>query len=368
MDINELKAKVFEHVNKPEEVGRVASEISESIGKICEVLLRIYKEGNIKARVNPDEIPDPNFKVFAQALNDVLDSIEVKVKEGISSEIEKMMKSFSNIVDVSKEINAVTQQMAKNAQNQSIQIEDIRKAIIELSAASQQISSSIQKAEKLAVDISKSATRGKEGAEKAIEELKNSEKIVVELSDIIKNLGGKSQEIGKIVETIKDISLQTNLLALNAAIEAARAGEAGRGFAVVADEIRKLAENSRVAATKISDLLGEIQTYSAKSVESAGIAKSSVTKAVKTSANALLAFRTIAEAIQRIAAQMQQVSASQQQQAKNIQQVSTTITEIAAAAEENAAGAEEVTASVEGFANSLKEFSKKLEEIRKFKK
>ena len=51
------------------------------------------------------------------------------------------------------------------------------------------------------------------------------------------HLGQAAQEIGKVTETITEISSQTNLLALNATIEAARAGSAGKGFAVVANEI-----------------------------------------------------------------------------------------------------------------------------------
>ena len=47
--------------------------------------------------------------------------------------------------------------------------------------------------------------------------------------------------------------------ALNAAVEAARAVEHGKGFSVVAGEIRKLADESKQAITKITSLTSNIQ-------------------------------------------------------------------------------------------------------------
>lgn len=79
------------------------------------------------------------------------------------------------------------------------------------------------------------------------------------IAELILELSEYIQQIGSIIGLVEDIAEQTNMLALNAAVEAARAGEHGKGFAVVAGEIRKLADESKQATTKISSLINDIQ-------------------------------------------------------------------------------------------------------------
>ena len=88
------------------------------------------------------------------------------------------------------------------------------------------------------------------------------------------SLSEKAGEMKSVIQSISGIAEQTNLLALNASIEAARAGEAGRGFAVVAEEVRKLAEESKNAATQIfnslQDFLDTVNKNIGKTAEVAG--------------------------------------------------------------------------------------------------
>ena len=69
---------------------------------------------------------------------------------------------------------------------------------------------------------------------------------------VMREMGKRTNEISRIVDTINLIAERTNLLSLNASIEAARAGDAGRGFAVVAEEIRNLADRSAKATADIA--------------------------------------------------------------------------------------------------------------------
>ena len=113
----------------------------------------------------------------------------------------------------------------------------------------------VEKSQRTLMVSSKEENFIKEGIEKMYT-IKQKIQIIAEL---ILELSEQAQHISNNIGIVEDIAEQTNMLALNAAVEAARAGEHGKGFAVVASEIRKLADESKQATTKITELVREIQ-------------------------------------------------------------------------------------------------------------
>ena len=92
----------------------------------------------------------------------------------------------------------------------------------------------------------------------------------IRIGEQMNHLGRAAKEIGKVTETITEISWQTNLLALNATIEAARAGSAGRGFAVVANEIKELAQQTAAATEDIKTRIAGVQSSTSGGIAEIG--------------------------------------------------------------------------------------------------
>jgi len=282
-----------------------------------------------------------------------------------------------------EQLTAAIHQIASGAQVQSKGVEEVSSIVKEVSVAIAEVSAN---AEAGTESWGVTATSAAEGARKTHETVEGMVKIkrAMDLVSMkVSDLGGRSQEIGKIVATIDDIAAQTNLLALNAAIEAARAGEQGRGFAVVADEVRKLAERSSMATKEIATLVGGIQAslrdavsamqQGSKDVETgymlaadAGTSldailerSQSVGKQVERISIAAKQLHTFSSemvaAIDRINRVVEQNAAATEQMTENSSSVSTSVTNSATIAEDNSAAAQEVSASVEEMSAQVEE-------------
>lgn len=141
-------------------------------------------------------------------------------------------------------------------------------------------------------------------------------------------LGDAAQAIGKVTETITEISEQTNLLALNATIEAARAGEAGKGFAVVANEIKELAKQTAAATLNIKEQIAGVQQTTAETVADIGAISTVINRVSDIVGTIAGAVGEQAKATQEIAANISQASLGLQEVNENVNQCSVVATSI----------------------------------------
>ncbi len=237
-------------IRQKNEIGRLAEAFRELIA---------YIQGVAKAMESLGQ-GDVMVQVAPRSEHDVLSQNFNKAVDGMCAAIRAIARNAEAPGDSSKELSAVSQQMANNAEETEVQAHTV-------SAASEQVNHNIETvatgSEEMSLNIKEIAKSAAKAAEVAAEAVLTAE---VTNATIVK-LGESSAEIGNVVKVITSVAEQTNLLALNATIEAARAGEAGKGFAVVANEVKELAKATAKATEDIGRKIEAIQSDSQGAVE-----------------------------------------------------------------------------------------------------
>ncbi|MBP3039832.1 HAMP domain-containing protein [Bacillaceae bacterium Marseille-Q3522] len=314
-----------------------------------------------------------NFQLNLKALPESTNEVG-QLNKGINEMAEKLKQLMNHLIQSSTGLVRSVSSLAEMFAKTNASADEIGKAIHEISSGSTDQAAELDTTNKILESFGQSITnvstqsssikklanvmeQATNNGQKMVDILKTSNNESQEASEQISigisKLAQKITDIGSTTETIHMIAQQTNLLALNASIEAARAGEHGKGFAVVAEEVRKLANESNIAAGNIQELISGIETEMEATVMSmmntVTIAKNLNDAVIHTDQEFTAIFQSVRETNHAIALLDNEIETI----TSEVHNILEAIQNVAAVSEETAASSEEVTASIEEQINAI---------------
>jgi len=239
------------------------------------------------------------------------------------------------------ELSTQSLQTSGNIETQTSKINQIAAAAQEMTATIGEISQSSELAAASSRGSAAAANQSGVVMQSAARTMEKISTSTTSVAEKIGNLAHRSEDIGKVVTVIQEISEQTNLLALNAAIEAARAGEHGRGFAVVAGEVRRLAERTKGATEEIAVTIRSIQTETRETLEVMSTSRGAVANGMSETANASDSLKAIISSSKDIEMQVNMIATAANQQTAASSEISESANQISSLAIENSQAARE---------------------------
>jgi methyl-accepting chemotaxis protein len=303
-----------------------------------------------------------------QSMTDNLRHVIGTVKNA-STDILETAQEFSTLADETStsvdEFRVNVDHTGSNLSMLAATSEEVNASVEEVAAGAQ---ATAEKGTNIAKRVDDAMNAGEDGMSSVRRAVSGIEGVVSNAAvtaKSVRELGERTKKIQNFVTQIGGIADQTNLLALNAAIEAARAGEAGRGFAVVAEEVRKLAEESNLAAKNIEELaktiMGDLETVVRMSIDNTSVSENAKLLSKETEekiSNMISYLKEIAGSTQDLAAVSEEQAASSEEIAEAVQNISQKVSSTAKAGENIRSAASEVSAAAERIAKGADGLSK----------
>ena len=337
--------------------------------EIRSLLVRFRKIGNGDLTVQFQTKRKDEFRLLSLSVNEMMNNIRSLIQQ---------VATISDTVDYSvSEVSKSSELILHSTEDISKTVDDISAGIISQAENTdeslnymQSLSEKINLTRNSTTLIDNSSKQAKNAANNGIvmvdrlsDESLSTKKMVIEIQENVNELSNQTNSIDSFVDVINQIAEQTNLLSLNASIEAARAGDSGRGFAVVADEIRKLAEQSIAAVSKIETIVNGIRIKTRQTSDSSKQAEESVNHQMLTLHDTVAVFHQINSCVQNFDESLKQVATVVTDMDVARDETLAAITNIAAVSQQSAQASEEITVSTSNQLSSIQELSNTAETL-----
>ncbi|WP_217516778.1 methyl-accepting chemotaxis protein [Vibrio metschnikovii] len=311
----------------------LANSIAKPIRQIAQRFTDLGQgDGDLSQRIEiegTDEIAQ-----LSQGFNGFIDKIHQSMKE-VSATSRALHHAAANVSNKS-------QTTFDNSQHQREQTVQVVTAMNQMGSTISEIAANAATAAETANEAATSTLQGKKVITQAKNTIDRLATDIMNTGEVVGQLAKKTQDIGSILDVIRDISDQTNLLALNAAIEAARAGDQGRGFAVVADEVRNLASRTASSTEEIQTMIHQLQADAKAAVQAMETGRSVSAEGVEFTQSAAQELEIILLKIRDITDRNTQVATATEEQSTVVYTINSNVEEINVVNEKTTVTAEQL--------------------------
>jgi methyl-accepting chemotaxis protein len=383
-----------------DEIGDLANSVNDLIAHLGQFIVHMSA---ISTRIN--EL-SPTIASDAREIKNNAD-LESGAAMSVSSSVTEMSSSIQSIADSAEslsvsaeetssailEMNASNQEVAGHTAELTSSVEDVTASVTEMitsirdvaghveslssaaeetSASAIQIEATVKEVERVAREstgLSQQVSReaqdiGVTSINATISAIDTIKDTVGRYTETVTRLGKRSEEIGKILGVIVEVTERTNLLALNASILAAQAGEHGKGFAVVAEQIKALADRTAGSAQDIGTLIASVQREAKEAVMATSGSLIAVEEGVRRSQEAGAALNKILVSSTHSAEMATMIERAMTEQYRGIKQVSEAVMNVKLMTEQIAMATQAQTKGTEKILSAAEEMRTIARQVR----
>ena len=224
-------------------------------GKVKEAFERL-KSGEFREFI-PDDDPGGHARTRDETCK-LIRSVST-MTESLNGLLVKVMQACNQVAGSATQAAAAVREVEAAVSEQAASTNEVSATSKQIYATVQELARTMGSVMKMASDAAHTASGGVsslDGIRSAIDGLISSSGA---MTRTFESINEKAGNIDQVITTITKVANRTNLLSLNAAIEAEKAGEKAGGFSVVALEMRRLADQTAVAALDIEKQIREMQ-------------------------------------------------------------------------------------------------------------